>query len=262
MTFLVRAIVVSACLIWANATVAEEKAKHSSPLQQFVHGAPEVATTPWLLAAGGRIYDNWWDALDRKKPKDTNPAYPASGKRSGSTTWRCVECHGWDYKGKDGVTGKSGPLAERYSGVVGIRGARKLSTQAIIDVLRKAPHNYTPDMITDEEAKRVAAFIRVGQHTAETHIDAKTGAVKGDAKRGAGFFQTLCAACHGLDGKALNWGTPQEPAYVGTEAKKLPWEVLHKIRNSHPGAAMINTRALPLKDAVDILAYAQTLPQK
>jgi hypothetical protein len=38
--------------------------------------------------------------------------------------------------------------------------------------------------------------------------------------------------------------------------------VLHKIRNAHPGAAMINLRAFPLQDAIDTLAYAQTLPEK
>ncbi len=250
-------------LVALDAALAQDKpGPHSSSLQSFVHGAPEKPSTPWTLAAGGRIYDTWWDALDRKRPRETNPAYPSTGKRSGSNTWRCVECHGWDYKGKDGVYGKDQPMGDRHTGIKGIRGAQRMPPAAIVKLLRAAPHNYTPEMIGDEEMSRLAAFVRAGQHDADQYIERRTGKVRGDVNRGAGFYQTLCAACHGLDGRALNWGTKDEPGFVGTEAKALPWEVLHKIRNSHPGAAMINLRALTLKDAVDTLAYAQTLPEK
>ncbi|MDX2155458.1 MAG: cytochrome c [Hyphomicrobiaceae bacterium] len=250
----------------AGAAVAQEaakdKAEHKSALQEFVHGKPADPSNAWRLAAGGRIYDTWWDALDRRRPRETNPNYPAAGKRTGPNTWRCVECHGWDYKGRDGVTGKTGALSDRYTGIKGIREARNRPAAEIVGLLRAAPHSYTPEMMSDEELERVAAFIRSGQHDADRYIDRKTAKVNGDRVRGAGLFQTTCAACHGLDGRALNWGKPDDPAFVGTEAAKLPWEVLHKIRNSHPGAAMINMRALPLKDAIDVLTYAQGLPQK
>lgn len=245
-------------VVLSQAVAAAADEPHKPELQSFVHGWPAAPSTAWSLAAGGRIYDNWWEALDRKKPEGNNPAYPAAGKRTGATTWRCVECHGWDYKGKDGLYGSG----ERYSGVKGIRAAEGRNPAAIARLLRTAPHNYSPDMIRDEELSLVAAFVSRGQHETDRFIERKSGRVKGDAKRGAAFFQTMCAACHGFDGRALNWGTPAEPGYVGTEARALPWEVLHKIRNAHPGAAMINLRALPMKDAVDVLAYAQTLPEK
>ncbi|MFV0297175.1 MAG: c-type cytochrome [Hyphomicrobiaceae bacterium] len=241
---------------------AEDEAKHTSSLQKFVHGAPAAPTEAWLLGAGGRIYDNWWDALDRRKPRTPNPAYPKTSKRSGATTWRCVECHGWDYKGRDGLNGKDGALAERYTGAPGIQGAQKKSVADITKLLRDSSHGYTAEMISDDEARRVAEFVRNGQHDTDAFIDPATGKAKGDATRGAGFYQTLCAACHGFEGKALNWGTRKEPGFIGTEAQKLPWEVLHKARNGHPGAAMINLRALPMQDAVDVLTYAQTLPAK
>jgi mono/diheme cytochrome c family protein len=229
-----------------------------SAIETFIHGAPADPGEMWLRAAGGRIYDNWWDALDRKKPETTHPAYPESGRRSGANTWRCVECHGWDYNGKDGLYG----AGDRYTGIKGIRGAAGRDVNRITALLRTKPHGYSSDMITDEELRRVAVFVSRGQDNADRYIDLKTGNVKGDIKRGAGLFQTTCAACHGFDGRALNWGSAQEPAYIGTEANKFPHEVLHKIRNAHPGAAMINLRGFPLKDAVDILAYARSLPVK
>lgn len=240
-----------------NDKSANDPKNHGS-LTDFIHGAPSQPTEIWIRAAGGRIYDNWWEALDRKKPEGTHPAYPASGKRTGANTWRCVECHGWDYKGKDGLYGSG----ERYTGIKGIRRAAGRDTNRIMAMLRAEPHSYRRDMINDEELRRVAIFVSRGQDHADRFIDSKTGEVRGNAVRGAGLFQTTCAACHAFDGRALNWGTAEEPAFVGTEANKFPHEVLHKIRNAHPGAAMINMRGLPLKDAIDILAYARTLPAK
>lgn len=227
-------------------------------LTDFIHNAPPEPTEAWLRAAGGRIYDNWWEALDRKKPEGTHPAYPKVGKRTSSNTWRCVECHGWDYRGKDGLYGSG----ERYTGIKGIRRAAGQNLNRIMAMLRAEPHNYNRDMISDEELRRLAIFVSRGQDNADRFIDTKAGRVKGNAMRGASLFQTTCAACHAFDGRALNWGTTEKPAYIGTEANDAPHEVLHKIRNGHPGVAMINLRAFPLKDAVDILTFSQTLPAK
>lgn len=253
---------VAGVALGARHVAGQEKATEASPLERFVTGVPADPSEAWAIAAGGRIFDVWWDALGRPRPRDQNPNYPATGKRTGSTTWRCVECHGWDYKGADGVTAPGGAFAERYTGIKGTLGASGKPVAEIAKTLRLPPHSYTPEMLRDDELARVALFIAKGQHDADRFIDRKTGRVKGDPARGAAVFQTLCAACHGFDGKVLNWGKPDEPAYVGTEAASLPWEVLHKIRNSHPGAAMVNLRAFPIEVAVDVLAYAQTLPQK
>ena len=76
------------------------------------------------------------------------------------------------------------------------------------------------------------------------------------------FFQNVCAACHGFDGRALDWGDEDNPGFVGTEAQANPWEVLHKIRAGHPGAEMPAMMAFPIQDQVDLLSYTQTLPAK
>lgn len=243
----------------AGSLAAQEANKAGEPDQigRFLHGAPDKPTEIWLRAAGGRIYDNWWEALDRKKPEGAHPAYPKGGKRAGNS-WRCVECHGWDYNGKDGLYGSG----ERHTGIKGIRAAAGRDLGQIMALLRAAPHGYTPDMIADAELERVAIFVSRGQDDADPYIDIRSGAVKGDTARGAALFQTTCAVCHGFDGRLLNWGTEQDPGFIGTEANAFPHEVLHKIRNSHPGAAMINLRGFPLEDAVDILAYAKTLPTR
>jgi thiosulfate dehydrogenase len=60
----------------------------------------------------------------------------------------------------------------------------------------------------------------------------------------------------------LNFGTPKDPEYIGTVASENPWEALHKIRMGQPGVPMISMLAFDIRDHVDTLAYAQTLPQK
>jgi len=239
----------------------EDREEHGPHQQDFVHGAPQEPSLEWVIAAGGRIYDNWWEALDRDAPERTNPAYPVSvnDEQDGAGTWRCKECHGWDYKGKDGVYGSG----SHYTGIPGVMGAAGKPVDSIAATLRDDNHPYTTDMLSDEELSRVAAFISLGLVDMDPFIDPKARRVRpgtGDIARGRAIFQTICAACHGYDGRALDWGTEGEPAFVGTEASSLPDEVFNKLSNSHPGAAMVNMRAFPLEDRISLLAYIAGLP--
>ncbi len=233
--------------------------EHDDDAQEFIHGAPSNPSDPWVLAAGGRIYDNWWEALDREQPEGTHPSYPAAGSQEGATTWRCKECHGWDYKGVSGIY----RAGSHYSGIKGIDGAIGMDEAAIVSVLRSPLHGYTQDMIDDDELARVAAFASRGQVEMSAYIDLETREiVGGDIENGRAIFQTVCAACHGFDGRRLDWGDADEPAYVGTEAVAAPDEVLNKILNAHPGVEMVNLRAFGAEAAGDVLRYVSTLPQK
>lgn len=255
-------VVAMACLVAGGSgapALADSDARppHDPKAQDVVHGAPPEPSDAWLLAAGGRIYDNWWEALDRPEPTSTNPAYPATSRQKGADTWRCKECHGWDYRGKDGVYRKG----SHHTGIKGIDGAAGRSVEEIAKILRNADHPYTPGMIGDDEIRRVALFVSKGQVDMSRWIDLETRKIKaGDVERGKAIFQTVCANCHGFDGKLLDWGENGEHAYVGTEAVEVPDEVLNKILNSHPGVLMVNLRAFPLEDAAAVLAYTATLP--
>ena len=67
------------------------------------HEAPEIVshahdvTDIWDIARGGQLYDNWMDVLELDPPPGRHPAYSAAGQKDGAATWRCKECHGWDY---------------------------------------------------------------------------------------------------------------------------------------------------------------------
>ncbi|GAB4266330.1 MAG: hypothetical protein Kow0013_15380 [Pararhodobacter sp.] len=237
---------------------AEEHGPHQ---QEFVHGAPQHPSLEWTLAAGGRIYDNWWEALDRPEPEVTNPAYPTdiNPNQTGAGTWRCKECHGWDYLGADGVYRQGG----HFTGIPGILQAAGRPPERLMPILRDSNHPYTADMISDEEMMRVATFVSQGLVDMRTFLDLETRTMLpdvGDLDRGRAIFQTTCAACHGFDGRALDWGNDGQHNFVGTEAASLPDEVFNKLSNAHPGVAMINTRAFPVEDRISLLRYLRTLP--
>lgn len=216
-------------------------------------------TETWTIAEGGKLYDSWFKAL-YYEPKNltTHPSYPAAGKQQGEGTWRCKECHGWDYKGKDGAYAKG----SRFTGIKGLREVAGAPPERIAGIIRDKTHGYTEAMIPDRALSALALFVSKGQIDVEPSIDRSSKKANGDAKRGARFYQSICAICHGFDGKQVNFQTPEDPEFIGTVANDNPWETLHKIRHGQPGIPMPSLGVLDLEDQVDILAYSQTLPKK
>jgi len=227
--------------------------------RDYIFGAPAQPSEAWIMSRGGRLYDSWFSALGADKPKGTHPAWPASNtKKKGNVTWRCKSCHGWDYRGADGKYGSG----SYKTGIPGIMSFSGKSVDAIAAAIRGGPHGFTKEMIDDEQMGYLAAFVSRGLEDVNRYIDPKSGDVKGDPKKGAATFETTCAGCHAFDGKALNFGSDQEPEYVGTIARENPWEFLHKVRFGQPGAEMMSLRAFGIQVSLDLLAYARTLPVK
>ncbi|NMG73467.1 c-type cytochrome [Aromatoleum diolicum] len=212
----------------------------------------------WDIARGGQLYDNWAKVLGKELPNETHPAYPAASKQKGAATWRCKECHGWDYKGADGAYAKG----SHQTGIKGLRAMVGADPKAILKVLTDGTHGYSEAMIARGEMEKLALFVSLGQIDMDLHIDRTTRKSRGEPGRGAPYFQTICAVCHGFDGKTLNFGTQETPEYVGTVARENPWEFMHKARFGQPGIPMISLITLPDATIADLLALTQTLPEK
>lgn len=215
-------------------------------------------TELWRIARGGRLYDNWMKELLRDPPQGDHPAYPAEAKQTGAATWRCKECHGWDYLGAAGAYA----AGSHATGIKGIRRLAGADADRIAAVLRDRTHRFTPDLLPDKAVEALALFVGRGQIDMDALIDRDSRKARGDPSRGARFYQTICAVCHGFDGKTINFRDEAKPEFIGTVATENPWETLHKIANGQPGVAMVSLAALPIQDLVDILAYAQTLPAR
>ncbi|MFN3078124.1 MAG: c-type cytochrome, partial [Alphaproteobacteria bacterium] len=218
---------------------------------QWVRGEPADPSDDWLVAYGGRLYDHWLEALEQSPPKGTHPAYPRTAKQKGPDTWRCKECHGWDYKGAEGRYAQG----SHATGIKGIRAMDGGDPARVVQILRDDTHRFTEKMIPAKAAERLALFVTRGQLDMDAIIEPASGRFKGDPARGKGPYQNLCAVCHGHDGKAQNFGNPREPEYLGTVAKDNPWELLHNARNGHPGTPMPASRWIDPAMLGDIGAY-------
>jgi thiosulfate dehydrogenase len=105
-----------------------------------ITGPTAVQPARFVLAdavRGGKLYDRWWVVNGVPEPTGDHPLYPNNGQQSGSVTYRCKECHGWDYKGLDGAYGSG----SHFTGILGVFGTA-LSPQIIFDLLKADPQPF------------------------------------------------------------------------------------------------------------------------
>ena len=202
------------------------------------------------IARGGRLYDKFWAENQTAKPAADHPSYIKDGKYGKENSWRCKECHGWDYKGKDGAYAKG----SHATGIKGIQGAAGKDPAAIAAQLRDKVHGYTEAQLSARDVADLALFVSKGQGNLAKYLDANKA--KGDGARGANVYGTLCAGCHGEDGKKVKDGPP-----LGSVADNGA-EMMHKLLNGQPGEAMPALRALDAQIAADIAVHLTKLPAK
>jgi mono/diheme cytochrome c family protein len=173
-------------------------------------------------------YDNWWVATGQAPPIETHPLYPDIGQQAGAATWRCVECHGWDYKGADGAYA-SGP---HYTGIGGVLGST-LTPEQQFDLI-KNDHAYGDAGLADQDIWHLVEFLQNHLVEVDDYVS-PDGQFFGDPNEGRfGFLAEhgyySCAQCHGEDGAV--------PAGV---AANDPRAFLHKVRFSDPVGVMSST---------------------
>lgn len=223
----------------------------------------EGAATAESIARGGRIYDKWWTEAEADVPAVDMPlwALQTTNTRSGTTTWRCKECHGWDYKGVGGAYSSSSHTTG-FPGV--ISASAELSKAQLLDVMsgeRDYRHDFSP-YLTDTDLGDLVNFLKEGLINNVPLIDyGAKAAIGADLTNGRTLFLRVCEECHGDDGTEINFGSEADPVYVGTVSNDNPWETLHKIRMGQPNSDMPSAivRGWSVQDIVDVLGYAQTL---
>ncbi len=218
------------------------------------------------ISRGGQLYDNWWKTtVDTEKPEKDHPLWKKqnTNNRSGYDTFRCKECHGWDYLGKDGAYGRG----SHYTGFTGVYSA---SLKMSIDELEKInrgstgkEHDFT-GYISDEDIADLALFLKKGLIETSGMVSDEGVPIGGNARTGSYIFRRNCThMCHGPAGTALNFGEADKPEFVGTIAYENPWEFIHKVRSGQPGTTMPSAiiNEWSEKDILDILTFARTLPR-
>jgi thiosulfate dehydrogenase len=211
---------------------------------------------------GAKLYDNWFTALDVPPPDGDHPLWSTqdSNVRSGLNTWLCYECHGWDYKGVNGVYSE-GSHYTGFPGVIGVVGMSNDDIMAWLDGTNNKDHDFS-EYIGLKPLYDLVAFLRTKIVDVDLLIDYESKRMLGNMDNGSLLFRRTCVRCHGLDGQSINFGKANNPAYLGDMVLNDPWKGLHQVRFGHPGTQMVSTEVFnwSLKELVDVLAYVQTLP--
>jgi mono/diheme cytochrome c family protein len=216
-------------------------------------GITQAAEIESSIARGGNLYDKWYKVLDTDAPEQSHTLYPSDKKyaEKPGSNWRCKECHGWDYQGVNGAYSSG----KHSSGIVGINGASGQSTDEIIATLTEEAHGYG-DLLDDQDLTDLVNFVGQGQVDMDKYIDRTSKSPKGDAVKGEAYYNTICAKCHGFDGKL-----PDDMKPFGKQMGN-PWEVMHKILNGQPGEEMPALRALDHQIIADIMSHMVSLPKE
>ncbi|MEE9599117.1 MAG: c-type cytochrome [Anaerolineales bacterium] len=210
---------------------------------------------------GGAMYDKWWVVAGVDEPVEDHPLWATqdTNERSGKDSWRCKECHGWDYKGLEGAYGSG----SHFTGFTGVLSAAEMSTEdltAWMDGTNNPNHDFA-SLMDDVFLQALIAFMKTEMEDLSGFVgEDKT--VEGDRSRGQSKYDMSCAACHGVDGTRINFGDDEDPEYLGTVASGNPWETFHKALNGQPGEPMPNGISLgwTIEDILDLVSYVQTMP--
>lgn len=223
--------------------------------------APAISELSGDPIRGGLLYNDWISGLGADVPATDQPlwATQTTNTRTGKDTWRCKECHGWDYKGFEGAYGK-GSHATGFIGVLQVVGADPNEILAALKGSTNPDHDFSVVM-DDQALTDIALFLSEAALDSAAFIDADKKAVGGNLENGKAVYDQNCASCHGVDGTALNFGDAAAPMYVGPKSLDNPWEVVHKARFGIPGEMpALASVTMEAQDYIDLLAYAQSLP--
>ncbi|MBN2387928.1 MAG: c-type cytochrome [Anaerolineales bacterium] len=216
------------------------------------------------IVQGALLYDSWFAALGVLPPEGNMPVWSrqSTNTRSGPDSWRCAECHGWDYRGAQGAYG----AGSHYTGFPDLMPlAASLSIDEIVAHLQGAndPAHDFSGYLDDQALVQLATFLKYSLIDDTLYINpVSLQVIGGDMDHGQALYESTCAACHADDGKGILFRTEGVNEYLGSLALRDPWRFLHRTRFGTAGTSMPIGYALGWTpaDGRDILAYAQTLP--
>jgi thiosulfate dehydrogenase len=234
-------------------------------LTAISQSAPRAQATPVPdVARGGRLYLSWDQVTNLSTQSiPQNPLWPEGtpSQVPGAVTWRCVNCHGWDYKGSEGKTLRPIFRAKGYPGLFNYTAAPIDNIVPTLSGEINPEHDFS-EYLTQRDLRDLAAFISSGLVVPELIADPETFKVRGTLSIGEDAFNEFCRSCHGVEGERINLATVEEPTYLGDIAWENPWLMAHTIRYGHistqvPSAARLG---IPYSQQLDIVSYTQTLP--
>lgn len=184
------------------------------------------------VSLGAQIYDDWTSVLaDAPLPVGDHPIWSRQTNNtiSGIDTWRCVNCHGWDYQGKEGAY-KSGPYSTGFPSLLEASSESSVYLVGALSGGNDAQHDFS-SLMSEDELNSVVAFIQGGVIDDNQYIDIFTRKIiEGNLSNGEEKYKEACASCHGEDGTQATFRFEGREVALGTLAVQDPWRFLHRTR--------------------------------
>lgn len=218
------------------------------------------------LVMGAQLYDKWYAVLGTHPPLENMPIWSrqSTNTRSGAETWRCAECHGWDYKGAQGAYASG----SHFSGFPGLILQTADMTEADIIAHLQGENDPAHDFsayLDSNATRQVAVFLKEGLIDDSTYIDSiSLKVIDGNLGKGQRHYDSTCAECHGRTGDQIIFRTEGVDEALGDVANRDPFRFLHRTRFGVAGTNMPIGYELGWTpaDGRDVLMYAQTLSRR
>ncbi|OGN95575.1 MAG: hypothetical protein A2Z71_04685 [Chloroflexi bacterium RBG_13_50_21] len=226
--------------------------------------AAQAAPSTDDIIRGAQLYDKWYAVLGVDPPVGNMPIWnrQTTNTRSGGDTWRCSECHGWDYRGSQGEY----QAGSHFTGFPDIWTlVQELTVEDLINHLngKLDPAHDFSSYLDNTSLNQLAGFLKFGMLDDTTYINPiSLRVIDPDISHGQKLYQSTCLSCHGEDGKKIVFRIEGIDEYLGSIANRDPWRFLHRTRFGVAGTDMpvgMNLGWQP-EDGRDVLAFAQTLP--
>jgi thiosulfate dehydrogenase len=226
------------------------------------YGQEEI---PGDAERGGKLYTSWDLVTNFTDFNSRQPLWVANGNNPAPEriTWRCVTCHGWDYRGSEGRLAYAGVQEEMNSpSLLALMGNPPSEIIAWLNGTNNPDHDFS-DMLTLRDMHDLGKFISTALISPNLIAADDNNDVLGTAGVGMEVYRTYCQPCHGVEGEKINFGSTSTPSFLGDLAWANPWRIAHVVRFGHIIGTVppASTLQIPFSQQIDLIAHLQTLPR-
>lgn len=219
---------------------------------------------------GGRLYAAWDIVLGVELPIESHQLWVYEDELTPSS-WRCVNCHDWDYQGKrirvfeeeevDGDLSVGDPVELEYPSLLSMFADSEEDIIKWLDGTNSRDHDFSR-YLSPEAMLDLSAFLSAGVIAPNLVADPNSGVVSGSSALGEDLYKQGCRECHGPEGAKINFGTISQPWFLGNVGASNPWRAAHIVRFGHTKGEFDSTGNLgwSFNQQIDLLAYLQILP--